>query len=62
MACNGSESNILSCSHDGLGVENCVHSEDAGVRCKGDIHVPDYVYTHSSKIQLLNHSIHYVFS
>ena len=55
VACNGSESNILSCSHDDLGVENCVHSEDAGVRCKGGIHNPDDVYTRSSKIQLLIH-------
>ena len=33
--CSGTESDLLSCSHNGLGVHNCDHSEDAGVRCTG---------------------------
>ena len=32
--CNGTEDNITQCDHRGLGVHNCVHSEDAGVLCK----------------------------
>ena len=35
VSCSGLESNLLSCPHDQLGVHDCDHSEDAGVRCTG---------------------------
>eukprot|EP00057_Strongylocentrotus_purpuratus_P020121 XP_011674595.1 PREDICTED: deleted in malignant brain tumors 1 protein-like [Strongylocentrotus purpuratus] len=31
--CSGEESSLFECSNQGLGVNNCSHSEDAGVRC-----------------------------
>ena len=31
--CNGSESNLLNCTNYGIGIHNCGHQEDAGVRC-----------------------------
>ena len=31
--CSGKESRLSECSHQGIGVHNCVHLEDAGVRC-----------------------------
>ncbi|KAM7407973.1 hypothetical protein PAMA_003621 [Pampus argenteus] len=33
LQCTGSESNVFNCSHNGVGVNNCGHSEDAGVQC-----------------------------
>ena len=31
--CTGDETNLTQCQHNGLGVHNCMSSEDAGVFC-----------------------------
>ena len=31
--CNGSEARLIDCRHRGIGVHNCNHNKDAGVRC-----------------------------
>ena len=33
VACVGTETSLFSCTHSGVGIHNCAHSEDAGVRC-----------------------------
>ena len=33
VVCNGTETRLADCSHLGIGIHNCVHSEDAGVQC-----------------------------
>ncbi|XP_041481622.1 deleted in malignant brain tumors 1 protein-like isoform X1 [Lytechinus variegatus] len=33
VECTGEEWNIFHCPHNGLGVHNCSHADDAGVRC-----------------------------
>ncbi|XP_072169529.1 uncharacterized protein [Diadema setosum] len=36
LMCRGSEISIFTCPHEGIGVHNCGHHEDAGVVCSND--------------------------
>ena len=37
VTCTGNESTVASCGHLGVSItRDCVHSDDAGVRCNGD--------------------------
>ena len=33
VECTGSEDRLISCRHTPIGVHNCIHLEDSGVRC-----------------------------
>ena len=37
VGCRGTEDSLFSCHHNGVGYHNCVHSEDAGVICRGEL-------------------------
>ena len=38
LTCTGNESSLLEClAQDEVGYHNCDHSEDAGVRCEGEV-------------------------
>ena len=40
LFCNSTESRLVACRHNGISVHNCVHNEDAGLRCQGSyIHI-----------------------
>ena len=34
VACTGNEARLFDCRNNGLGIHNCLHSEDAGVVCR----------------------------
>ena len=34
VACTGTEAHIADCGHQGWGVHDCSHSQDAGVQCR----------------------------
>ena len=33
VTCNGTETHLADCAHNGVGIHDCSHSEDAGLRC-----------------------------
>ena len=33
VGCRGNETNLNDCTHNGVGVHECDHNEDAGVMC-----------------------------
>ena len=37
VACTGSEARLSECPHNGIGVHDCIHFEDAGVVCGGKL-------------------------
>ncbi len=40
--CRGTETRLIDCPANPLGFHNCVHSEDAGVRCQLGKHLCSY--------------------
>ena len=39
LSCSGSESRLLDCRHATIGLHNCDHNAEAGVRCLGTANV-----------------------
>uniref|UniRef100_UPI00358E7BF7 scavenger receptor cysteine-rich domain-containing group B protein-like isoform X1 n=1 Tax=Myxine glutinosa TaxID=7769 RepID=UPI00358E7BF7 len=39
VRCSGDETNLLVCPHNGWGIHNCGHHEDAGAICSGALHI-----------------------
>ena len=37
VQCSGTETRLIDCPANALGTHNCVHTEDAGIRCQAGI-------------------------
>ena len=37
VGCTGTETRLIDCPNNGIGIHNCVHSEDAGVTCQSGL-------------------------
>ena len=64
MSCNGTEARLTDCPHPGVGIENCVHSEDAGVVCittQGQLSNTYRMLSHAW-LRIVDHSLLYSFS
>ena len=43
VQCVGTETRLIDCPHNAIGSHNCVHSEDASVRCQSMYHFITYL-------------------
>ena len=51
LVCNSRETRLVDCTHNGIGVHNCAHSEDAGLRCPE----PPCTYRYKTLKWLISH-------
>lgn len=60
VACNGTEESIFDCRARPLGIHNCVHSEDVGIRCPrnnlGDIRLRGRQTRTSGRVEVFSGS------
>ncbi|KAM4522290.1 scavenger receptor cysteine-rich domain-containing protein DMBT1-like [Odontesthes bonariensis] len=54
VKCVGHESSILKCPHKPLGVNNCGHSEDAGVICSEHVQIVNGTNRCNGRVQIFN--------
>nr|XP_054755320.1 deleted in malignant brain tumors 1 protein-like isoform X3 [Lytechinus pictus] len=52
VSCTGSESSLLECSNNGIGVHNCGHYEDAGVTCSPTVRLVDGGASNEGRVEV----------
>ena len=60
VQCQGNETNILECTHEGIGVHHCGHSEDVGIVCHcsdGDVRLVDGSNSSEGRVEYCNGGI-----
>ena len=58
--CYGTESTLLDCTHSTIGTSNCVHSEDAGVKCQSTWYILVYLCIFYMQTILVVPMVHFV--
>ncbi|XP_078663425.1 uncharacterized protein LOC144906732 [Branchiostoma floridae x Branchiostoma belcheri] len=53
VGCTGGETSISRCSHNGWGVHNCQHSEDAGADCTSNVRLVGGSDPHEGRVEVL---------
>ena len=56
VGCIGTETRLVNCQNNGIGIHNCAHSEDAGVTCQ-----PPVTSTESSRQKVITADGHLLF-
>ncbi|XP_071486165.1 scavenger receptor cysteine-rich domain superfamily protein-like [Diadema antillarum] len=59
--CNGNETELTDCEHRGWGIEDCIHYEDAGVRCyveqnEGDVRLADGPTSRDGRLEIYHNN------
>ncbi|XP_072166902.1 scavenger receptor cysteine-rich domain superfamily protein-like [Diadema setosum] len=59
--CNGTEAKLADCEHNGWNIDNCLHFEDAGVRCffeynEGDIRLADGPMSRDGRLEIYHNN------
>ena len=62
LGCVGTETRLVDCPHNGVGLHNCVHAEDASVRCgagcqNGAIRIVGGTSTLEGRVELCNNGV-----
>ena len=62
VSCRGDEQTLFNCSHRGVGIHSCTHSEDAGVMCLGNLKANTDTQNNYMTLCIMSPSYYYRYS